>query len=144
MEATVRGGGARSDGISLRRLLWVGPLAGLVAAVLNAMLYGITTAAGLIPAGFEAPNGGVVGLGAVVSTSFVAALLGAAFLAVLGWLTRRPVRNFRVVAVVLLVLSFLTPFSLPGAPATLVAVLLLMHAIAAVSITGVLTTLARR
>jgi uncharacterized protein DUF6069 len=85
-----------------------------------------------------------VTLGAVVSISFGSALLGALLIAVMGRLTRRPIRTFRVVAAVVLVLSFATPFTLPGAPVAMIAASLLMHVIAAVVITGVLTTLGRR
>jgi hypothetical protein len=70
-------------------------------------------------------------------------LLGALLIAVMGRLTRRPIRTFRVVAAVL-VLSFATPFTLLGAPAAMILASLLMHVIAAVAITGVLTTLGRR
>ena len=45
-------------------------------------------------------------------------------------------------AAVVLALSFATPFTLPGAPVAMILALLLMHVIAAVAITGVLTTLA--
>ena len=87
---------------------------------------------------------GPVTLGALVSISFVPALLGALVFAVMGRFTRRPIRTFRVVAAVVLVLSFATPFTLPGAPVAMIAALLLMHVIAAAAITGGLTTLGRR
>lgn len=50
---------------------------------------------------------------------------------------------FRILAVVLLALSFVTPFSIPGAPVGMIAALELMHVIAAVVIAGLLTTLGR-
>jgi hypothetical protein len=62
--------------------------------------------------------------------------------ALLGWLTRRPVRNFRVFATIVLVLSFATPFMIPGAPLAMVARLLLMHVVAAEVVVSILTTLA--
>jgi hypothetical protein len=43
-----------------------------------------------------------------------------------------------------LLLSFGGPFSIVGAPAAMVATLLLMHTVAAAVIVGFLTTLARR
>jgi hypothetical protein len=56
----------------------------------------------------------------------------------------RPVRNFRVLATIVLVLSFATPFTMHGAPPAMVATLLLMHVVAAVVVVvGILTTLAR-
>jgi hypothetical protein len=90
------------------------------------------------------PGQGPVTLSAVVSISFVPALMGALLFAVMGRFTRRPIRTFRVVAAVVLVLSFASPFTLPSAPVAMIRALLLMHVIAAVAITGVLTTLGRR
>ncbi|MCA1718293.1 MAG: DUF6069 family protein [Actinobacteria bacterium] len=55
----------------------------------------------------------------------------------------RPVRNFRVLAAIVLVLSFATPFTIPGVPLAMVATLLLMHVVAAVVVVSILTTLAR-
>jgi hypothetical protein len=42
-----------------------------------------------------------------------------------------------------LVLSFATPFIIPGAPLAMVATLLLMHVVATVVTVSILTTLAR-
>jgi len=44
-------------------------------------------------------------------------------------------------AVVVLVVSFVNPFTIPGAPLAMILVLDLMHVIAAAIIVGVLTTL---
>lgn len=83
-------------------------------------------------------------LGMVVGTTVVPALLAAAVFALLGRFTRRPVRNFVVVSGVLLVLSFVTPLTIPGAPLSMVLTMELMHVVAAVVIVVGLTTLARR
>ncbi len=138
------GTGASSGRVAYGRLLWVGPLAGAVAAVVNAVVYLLASAFGAMPPDVVVPGQGPVTLGAVVSISFVPALLGALLFAVMGRFMRRPIRTFRVVATVVLVLSFATPFTLPGAPLAMIAALLLMHVIAAAAITGVLTTLGRR
>ena len=58
-------------------------------------------------------------------------------------LSRWPIRTFRIVAAVVLVLSFATPLTIPGAPLSMILTLELMHVVAAVIITGMLTTLAR-
>jgi len=90
------------------------------------------------------PGQGPVTLSAVVSISFVPALLGALLFAVMGRFTRGSIRTFRVVAAVVLVFSFAKPFTLPSAPVAMIRALLMLHVIAAVAITGVLTTLGRR
>lgn len=143
MEAGAAVGGASSERVAYRRLLWVGLLAGVVAAVVNVVVYLLASAVGAMPQDVVVPGQGPITLGAVVSVSFVPALLGALLFAAMGRFTRRPIRAFRVVAAVVLVLSFATPFTLSGAPVAMVVVLLLMHVIAAVVIAGVLTTLGR-
>ena len=110
----------------------------------NAVVYLLASVLWAMPLDVVVQGHGPVTLGAVVSISFVPRLLGALLFAVMGWFTGRPVRTFRVVAAVVLVLSFATPFTLPGAPLAMIAALLLMHVIAAAAITGVLTTLGRR
>ncbi len=62
---------------------------------------------------------------------------------VVALLARRPIRTFRIVAAVVLVLSFATPLTIPGAPLSMILTLELMHVVAAVVIVGILTTLAR-
>ena len=145
MEAT-RGsstGGERVAGFG--RLLAYGVVAGVAAAVLNAVVYLVASLLGAIPLDVEIPNtGGPLPLGAVVVFSFVPALLAAALLGLLGRFTRRPISVFYVVAVVLLLASFVTPFSIPGVPFTMVVALELMHVVAAVVIVVVLTRLGRR
>lgn len=127
---------------SVGRLLLYGVLAGVVTAVVNAVLYLVAAAFGAMSADVVVSGGGPVTLGAVISSSFVPAVLGAVVLAVLGRFTLRSVGIFRVVALVLLVLSFVTPFSLVGAPVAMILVLLLMHVVVAGVTVWVLTTLA--
>lgn len=127
---------------SVGRLLLYGVLAGVVTAVVNAVLYLVAAAFGAMSADVVVSGGGPVTLGAVISSSFVPAVLGAVVLAVLGRFTLRSVGIFRVVALVLLVLSFVTPFSLVGAPVAMILVLLLMHVVVVGVTVWVLTTLA--
>jgi len=126
------------------RLLWVAPLAGLIATALSTAIYLAAAALGSMPQDVVVQGRGPITLGAVISSSFVPALLAAGALALFGRFTRRPVRNFVALAAVALVLSFATPFSLVGASAAMRTVLLLMHVLAATIITGGLLTLATR
>jgi len=138
--------GAResSERVAYGRLLWVGPLAGAITAVVNAVVYLLASALGAMHLDVVVPGQGPVTLSAVVSISFVPALLGALLFAVMGRFARRPIRTFRVAAAVVLVLSVAMPFTLPSAPVAMIRALLMLHVIAAVAITGVLTTLGRR
>lgn len=146
LETELANEGTRDERIAYKRLLWAGPLAGLSAAVANAVVYLIASVVGAMPrievSGLHGQ--GPITLGAVVLESFVPALLATAVYALLGLFTRRPAKNFRVLATVLLVLSFAGPINLPKAPTAMIASLLIMHVVAAVLIVGVLTTLARR
>lgn len=145
MENVLANDEAGEEQIAYRRLLWVGPLAGLSAAVANAVVYLVASAVGAMPridvSGLTGQ--GPITLGAVVLESFVPALLAAALFALFGRFTRRPVRNFRVLAAVLLGLSFAGLLNLPEVPTVMIATLFIMHVVAGVLIVGVLTTLAR-
>lgn len=136
--------GVSSERVALGRLLWAGPLAGVVAAVVNVLVYFGVSALGVIPEGFVVSGRTPVTPVLVVFSSFLPALLGAALLALLGRFVGRPIRTFRIVAGVVMVSSFATPITLPGAPVAMIAALILMHVVAAVVIVGVLTTLARK
>ena len=145
MEAT-QGNRSRGERVAgFGRLLGYGAVAGVVAAVLNAVVYLVASALGAIPSDVEVGNtGGPLPLGAVVVFSFVPAILAAGLLALLGRWIRRPIRVFVVLAVVVFVLSLYTPFSIPGAPVAMILALELMHLVAAVVIVGVLTRMGRR
>ena len=65
------------------------------------------------------------------------------YFAIVALLARRPIRTFRIVAAVVLVLSFATPLTIPGTPLSMILTLELMHVVAAVIIAGMLTMLAR-
>ena len=131
-----------SSRVSLGRFLAFGSIAGVLAAVANAVVYLLASALGAMPNSVLAPGGAPITLFPVVLSSFVPALVAAVLLVVLGRFTRRPFGIFQTVAVVLLVLSLVTPFTIPGAPAGMIATLLIMHALAAAAIIWVLTILA--
>ena len=143
MEA-VQSNRVQDERVTFRRLLWVVPLAAATAAVANAIVYLVASALGAMPQDVDANGQGPITLAVVAVMSAQGAVVAAVVYALVGWFARRPVRVFRIVAVVVLVLSFVTPFTIAGAPVTMVVVLLLMHVIAALVIVGILTTLAAR
>lgn len=130
--------------VAWSRLVPAGLLAVLVAAAANAVVYLVAAAAGAMPQDVVVNGQGPITLPMVVATSVFGAVAGTAVYALVGRFARRPVRVFRVVAAVALVLSFAGPFTIPGAPAAMVTTLLLMHAVAAAVIVGLLTTMAAR
>lgn len=130
--------------VSFGRLVTFGAIAGMLAAVANGVVYLLAAAVGTMPDDVAVSGGAPITLLPVVLSSIMPAIVAAVFLALLVRFTRRPIGIFRVVAVVLLVLSFITPFTIPGAPAAMILTLLIMHVVAAAIIIWVLTTLAPR
>ena len=142
---TVQNIAVRNEGrVARGRLVSVGLLAAVVAAGANAAVYLVAATVGTMPQDVVVNGQGLITLPMVAAMSVLGAVGGTAVYALVGRFARRPVRAFRIVAALALLLSFGGPFSIAGAPAAMVATLLLMHAVAAAVIVGFLTTLARR
>ena len=133
-----------TERVAFNRLLWVGPLTILAAIVANVIIQQIAVAVlrpdpAFIPLTLVAP---------IVFT--LIGVLGAVIVyAVIGRVSRQPIRLFRRVAVVTLVVSLIpdilmliTGFN-PGTTAANVAVLILMHVVAWAIAVGMLTRLGR-
>ena len=129
----------RGAEVAFGRLLWVGPLAAVIAAVASVIVSTFSVTLFNIPSDFQPLT-----LGPVIVSSIVGALGATIVFAVVGRFARRPIRLFRIIAVVVLLLSFLNPLvALPGASLSILLTLWFMHvAVAAISV-GLLTTLAR-
>ncbi len=133
--------------ISWRRLLPVALLAALLAAVANTLVYFAASGLGFIPQSVLIPTASgesPLTVGMVVITSVVAMVGAAIVFAVIGLFARRPVRLFHIVAIVVLVLSFVAPATIPGAPVAMILSMEVMHMVSWAVIVGLLTTLARR
>ena len=127
------------------------PLAALAAAAIsvvgNSVLFLVGRATGAIGAEVALPNGQVFGLVPVISVTVTAAIGAAVVYAILGAverLVRRPITVFRIIAVLLLLGSLVTPFGIAGAGTGMVILLNLMHVVTAAANVWALTTLARR
>jgi len=148
-DTAITGGGkaVRAEGISWRRLPPATLLAALAAAAANATIYFAASALGLIPLDLPVPTPGgeqPLTVVPVVVGSAVGAIGAALVFALIGLFARRPVGLFRIVSVVVLVLSLAEPLIIPGAPVSMVLSLQAMHAAAWAVIVGLLTVLARR
>lgn len=128
--------------VAIGRIWWVTLLAIAAASIANLIVYAIATALFAGPRQFSylAP------LNIVVSTTIYLVVAAIVF-ALIGRFSKRPIRLFRVVAIVALVLSFAMPLSAmqfsPPADMTTVAILLVMHVVAAIITIVLFTTLAR-
>jgi hypothetical protein len=107
-------------------------------------VYLVATATGTMPQDVVVNGQVLITLPMVAAMSVLGAVGGTFAYALVIRFARRPVRVFRLVAVVALVLSFGGPFSIAGAPAPMVATLLVMHAVAAAIVVSLLTTVAPR
>jgi len=133
-----------TERVAFNRLLWVGPLTILAAVVANVIIQQIAVAV-------LRPDPAFIPLTLVVPIVFtLIGVLGAVIVyAMIGRVSRQPIRLFRRVALVTLVVSFIpdilmliTGFN-PGTTAANVVVLILMHVVAWAIAVGMLTRLAR-
>lgn len=136
-----------NEKIAYGKLPWVTLLAALAAAVVNVLIYFAASGLGTIPGSIliPTPTGEHPLTVALVAVSSVVGAIGAAIvLAIIGLFAPRPIRLFRIVAIIVLVLSFAMPLTIPGAPVAMILSLEVMHVAAWVVIVGLLTTLARQ
>lgn len=120
--------------VRYRRLFRDAFIAAVLAASLNVLLYGLAASLGLIPQLTSAPPSRVsFGLAPVVLGSVVGVVGAASLFTLLMFANPRAKRAFWVVAVLVFVLMFWTPFSIPGAPLSMIAVIELMHVVATVA-----------
>ena len=138
---------AGSEGITYRRLPVVALLTALAAALANALVYFAASGLGTISQSVLLPSPmGVSPLtvNLVAITSAIGTVGAAIVFALIGLLARRPVRLFRIVATVVLMLSFVMPATVPGVPVAMRLSLAVMHVVAWVVSVGLLTTFARQ
>ena len=145
--STLTASNTKTERISFSRLLWVGPVAAVVAAMANLIVFIIVK--NLLGIPLMGPSGpGSTEMAplpavAVIIASIVPAIAATILLAVLSKFLARPIRVFWIISVVFLLISFASPLGLPVDVATKVT-LELMHIVAAVAIVGGLTTLGRK
>ena len=139
MDLTTRNGLFSGRG-SAGRLLRRGLLAAVLAAVANALVFAI---ASYLIGAVVVPPGEALTLGPVVAASAGGAVGAAAVLGVIGRFSGRPVRVFRGIALVVLLLSLL-PIPLEGVTGPSAGALALMHVVAAAVVVAVLTATPRK
>jgi Family of unknown function (DUF6069) len=114
-------------------ILKAAPLAGLIAAAVNAVLYFIGDATGLMDktVGIATPEGvQPITLMPVIMASIVPSIVAGILLALLNRFTANPLRIFGILAAVFLLLSLTGPFtSIPGIPTGMALLLCGMHVV---------------
>jgi hypothetical protein len=111
---------------SLGPALVGGTVAGIVAAVVNALIF----ATGVIEPSVETPAGGPIILGAVITFSLVPNILGGAVFWSLQRRTSAPLQTWQILVAVVTVGSLVALLGLQGAPLSMVLALVAMHIIA--------------
>lgn len=132
--------------IAWGRLRWAAPLAAIAAIVVNTITYILASALGALPNDVEIPTltgEQVLTLQPVIIATLIGVIAATIAFAIVGLLSNRPARTFRIVAAIALIISLATPLSLEDAPAGMVITLILMHIAVAVISVGFLTTLTK-
>lgn len=119
--------------IAAKKILWVAPLAGAIAAGINSVLFLIGSAIGLMDASVLVPGmNAPIMVTQVIMSSFIPSLIAGLVLAGMNYFLNKPLKIFRIVALVLLILSFSNPFmAIPGIPLGMGLWLNLMHVVVA-------------
>lgn len=116
-------------------------IAAVAAAGANGLLFLIGSAFGLFPETIVIPaSGQPVSIIPVLFMSVVAAVGGGLVYALLSRFAKQPKRIFRILALLILILSFGAPTVFPNAPVSYYIALNVLHVVAAAIITWVLTT----
>lgn len=113
-----------------QRLLSGTVIAAVAAAIVNAVIYLIARGLDTIPREvlISGPAGDEpLGLIPVIFASIFGVLGAGVVFALCAKFSSRPVRLFQIISVVVLVLSFISPFTISGAPAKMILTLILMH-----------------
>lgn len=110
-----------------------GLIAIVVAVVINAVLYFIGAALGWFPDTVLSPAGLPITIVPVVASTIIALVVATIVYSLLNRFTANPNRWFTIIAVVVLVISAASPFSIVGAPTMMIVILELMHVVAGVA-----------
>lgn len=132
------------ESFALRKLVWVGPLTIVVAVLVNLVIRTIAVVFFGVPDAFmylQAPF--------VVGSTTIFLLLALLAFGLVGRFARRPVRFYRILALVALLVSFLNPimalagmFPAPGMNLSIFWTMVIMHTVTAALAVSLLTTLA--
>ncbi len=130
------------SGVAPRKIVWVGPLTIVLAALVNLGIRTLAVAFFGVPSSFiylQAP--------VVIGSTVVFLVLALLAFVLVGRLSRYPVRTFRIVAAVALFVSFLNPlmlligaFPAAGMDLRIFWTMIAMHSASALLAVGLLTT----
>lgn len=128
-----------SEQVAYRRLLWLVPVAAVIAAAANAILFLVGDALGAFPDSVIIPTAGSpMTIGPMMIFSAVSTIGAAAVFALLGRFTSKTSRNFWIVSAVVFIGFIFTPFSIPDVPVPMIVALEVSHLLVAIVAMGAL------
>src|SRR5215469_3337209 len=131
--------------VATRKLWWVGPLTLISAVLANSLIRTIAVAFFGVPGTFQYFQAAYV-----IGSTIMYLLLALIIFALVSRFARWPIRFYRVLAIIALLVSFLMPamalgglLPIPGMNVTIFWTMIVMHVVSAVIVVGLLTTLTR-
>ena len=131
--------------VALRKLIWVGPLTIVFTVIVNLIIRSIAVSIFGVPETFQylqAPY--------VIGSTIVFLLVALLAFVLVNRFARRPIRFYRILAFVVLCISFLSPvmalvglFPAPGMTLSIFWTMIVMHLVSAIIVVGLFTTLIR-
>ena len=131
--------------VALHKLIWIGPLTLVSTAIANLIIRTIAIAIFGVPETFQflqAPY--------IIGSSIIFVLLALLAFVLVNRFARRPIQFYRLLAFVVLCISFLSPvmalvglFPAPGMTLSIFWTMIVMHTVSAIIVVGLLTTLTR-
>ena len=123
--------------VALRKLIWVGPLTIVSTVIVNLIIRSIAVSSFGVPETFQ-----YVQAPYVICSTIVFVLVNR--------FARRPIQFYRMLAFVVLCISFLSPvmalvglFPAPGMTLSIFWTMIVMHTVSAIIVVGLFTTLTR-
>jgi hypothetical protein len=131
--------------VALRKLIWVGPLTIVTTTIANLILRTIAVSVFGVPETFQylqAPS--------VIGSTIIFLLVALLAFILVSRFARRPIRFYRVLAFIVLCISFLSPvmalvglFPAPGMTLSIFWTMIAMHLVSGIITIGLLTTITR-
>lgn len=131
--------------VAPRKLIWVGPLTIVSTVIANLIIRTIAVSSFGVPETFQylqAPY--------VIGSTIVFVLVALLVFVLVNRFARRPIQFYRILAFVVLCISFLSPvmalvglFPAPGMTLSIFWTMIVMHTVSAIIVVGLFTTLTR-
>ncbi len=131
--------------VALRKLIWVGPLTIVSSVIANLIIRSIAVSSFGVPETFQ-----YVQAPYVIGSTILFVLVALLVFVLVNRFARRPIQFYRLLAFVVLCISFLSPvmalvglFPAPGMTLSIFWTMIVMHIVSAIIVVGLFTTLTR-